>query len=120
MTPFIDARIPVVFGNVDLAGADDALLLDGEQARSPAPGIPAEPLARRSATSHAADCACCLPRSAVGRQLSALFMARARGEVGFFRRVVVVATNPEAQAAVREAVAHDPLASSCFRMSAAA
>jgi hypothetical protein len=35
-----------------------------------------------------------------------MFLARARGEVGFFGRVVVVAS-PAGEAAVREAVAGD-------------
>ena len=130
MALFMDARIPVSFGIADLAD-DDALLLDDEgdppvdvegdlpvddERDLPPRAMPAERLQRQPAPSHASDCACCLPRGAVGRQLAALFMARARGTTGFFRRVVVATSDPAAQAAVREAVAHDPLASACFRM----
>ncbi len=122
MVLFMDARIPVSFGIADLAD-DDALLLDDEGdlpvvviGDLPPRAMPAERLQRQPAPSHASDCTCCLPRGAVGRQLAALFMARARGTTGFFRRVVVATSDPAAQAAVREAVAHDPLASACFRM----
>ncbi len=115
MPLFVDARIPVAFGPAELAGDTDALLFDQDR-ELPARPMPAERLQRQPASSHPADCACCLPRSAVGRQLAALFIARARGTTGFFRRVLVATADPATQAAVREAVAHDPLASSCFRM----
>lgn len=115
MTLFVDARIPVAFASADSAGADDALLLDGDQ-NLPTRGMPAERLQRQLAATHTADCACCLPRGAIGRQLAALFIARARGTTGFFRRVIVVTSDPATQVAVREAVAQDPLASACFRM----
>lgn len=115
MPLFMDARIPVAFGPADIAGDDDALLFDEPRELS-ARAMPAERLARQPTAPHAADCACCLPRGAIGRQLAALFIARGRGATGFFRRVVVTTADPATQAAVREAVAHDPLACTCFRM----
>ncbi|MCW3476830.1 hypothetical protein OL599_19875 [Rhodovastum sp. RN2-1] len=105
----MDARVPVVFGAVGDAGAGDALLIEGD---APAPA--GRTAARFAATAlHVAGCLCCLPRSAAGAALGALFLARARGEVPFFRRVVAVAADTDA---VRAALADDPLAAGRFRL----
>ncbi len=94
-------RIPVVFGGV--AGAGDAVLLENGVGYAGegyvvgfAVGLPG----------HVRGCACCGGRTRVAEVLSGMFLARARGEVGFFGRVVVVAS-PAGEAAVREAVAGD-------------
>ena len=106
-----DARVPVVFAAAELAGAGDALLLDAGQDASAAAGVVMRLPA--AAPGHRIGCACCLPRGAVAEALGRLFLARARGEVGFFRRVVVCV--PDA-AAVREAVLGDRLVAGRYRL----
>ncbi len=112
---FIDARVPVVFGEIGQADPVDALLIEGD---APAPAN--RPVARyergRSAPSHAPGCACCGPRSAVAMALARLFLARARGEVAFFHRVVAVPLDAEGEEAVRAAIQGDPLACARFRV----
>ena len=94
----LDARVPVVFGNHGDAQDGDAVLtgvLDG-------------------ALGHDAGCACCTARTPAAQTLSRLFMQRARGEVAFFRRVLV--DGRDAEAAVRAALASDPVAVARFRL----
>ena len=107
---FVDARVPVVFASIAEAEPDDALLIEGDE---PVPeGRVVVRLADTATPSHAAGCVCCVPRSAVGSALASLFLARGRGEVAFFRRVVAVTADPSA---VRAALHDDPLASGWFR-----
>ena len=108
---FIDARVPVVFGGIEDAGPDDALLLDGDM--EVPEGKVAVRLSAGSAPAHATGCVCCVPRSAAGSALAGLFLARGRGTVTFFRRVVAVT---EDRAAVVEAIENDMLASGWFRV----
>src|SRR5271166_1568978 len=94
----IDARVPVVFGDMAAAGPDGGLLIEGD-----APAPPGRAVARFASGPlrwHAAGCACCLPRAAAAAALGRLYLARARGEVVFFRRVIAVVNDP---AAVRAA-----------------
>ena len=108
---FIDARVPVVFGLVADAGPDDALLIEGD---APAPdGLVVARLADAPLAGHAALCVCCLPRSAAGSALASLFLARGRGDVAFFRRVIAVTDDPSA---IRAALEDDILAASWFRI----
>jgi hypothetical protein len=107
---FIDARVPVLFGTVEDAGPDDALLIDGDM-EAPAGRVVAR-LSGDGATAHVAGCVCCVPRSAAGSALAGLFLARGRGDVAFFRRVVAVTQDREA---IFDAVANDMLASGWFR-----
>jgi hypothetical protein len=90
-----DARVELLFGPASLAGPGDAVL-----------AAPAE------SGLHPAGCACCVGRGALATALGRLFMARARGEVAFFRRVVVTG----ADAATRAALAADSLVSARFRL----
>lgn len=99
MTRMFDARVPVAFGPLSEAGDGDAVLAGPF---GPAPG-------------HSAGCACCAPRAPAAEALSRLFTQRARGEVAFFRRVLVVADEADASA-VRTALASDPVASARFRL----
>jgi hypothetical protein len=106
-----DARLPVVFGEVAAAGPDDGLLIEGD-----APAPPGRAVARFAAGPrpwHAMGCACCVPRAAAAAALGRLYLARARGEVAFFHRVVAVVSDP---AAVRAALAEDTLAAGRFRV----
>jgi hypothetical protein len=108
----MDARIPVFLGPDAVSAPDAAFLLDGER---PAPEgavvahfIPG--LAR-----HGTGCACCVARGAAGEALGRLFLLRARGEVSFFRAVVVVC-DEAGRAEVLAALAADPVVSARFRL----
>jgi len=109
----LDARLPVRFGSVEEASADEALLIEGNL---PAPtSRAAERFTISANTSHPAGCACCAPRSSAAQALARLFLARARGDAPFFREVLVV-TGTMGEAAVRAALESDPLASAWFRL----
>lgn len=85
-----DSRIPVMFANpaqvAALLRADDALLAEGGLA------VPTGGLVGRFSlgAAHVLGCNCCAGRSAPAQALAALFLARARGEGLFFRRVIAV------------------------------
>jgi hypothetical protein len=111
MTDVADARVPVVFAAAELAGAEDALLLDAGQDAGGAAGVVMR--LPRAAIGHRIGCACCVPRGAAAEALGRLFLARARGEVGFFRRVVVCVADA---ASVREAVLGDRLVAGRYRL----
>ena len=99
-----DARVPVLIGGGQEAGADDAVLTEGNgDARWAA------------ATEHRAGCACCVPRGAVAEALTGLFLARVRGEVPFFRRVIIVPHDEAGAQAVGAALRDDPFVSARFR-----
>jgi len=106
----IDARIPVRLGELADAGEGDALLLSSGV---PPPGWPAEVMSP-GAPGHAAGCLCCQPRNAAAQALGALFLRRARGEVGWFRRVLAV-IGPAEAAMVHDALETDPLVVARFR-----
>ena len=108
----IDARIPVRIGGLADAGEGDALLLSSGM---PPPGWPAEVMPH-GAPGHAAGCLCCQPRNAAAQALGALFLRRARGEVGWFRGVLAV-VGPVEAAMVHAALEADPLTSARFRPS---
>jgi hypothetical protein len=105
-----DTRVPVVFGSIESAGPDDALLFEG--AVRPWAGAVAQ---FEPSTDHAAGCVCCAPRKGAGVALGWLLHARARAQVPHFRRVVVVTRSDAGRAGVEAALATDPLASVCFR-----
>ena len=96
----IDARIPVRFGPAATAGPEEAVLAEGVDFASGLVG-------------HAPDCSCCVARSGAARALAELFQRRARGEVPFFRGVLV----DGGEAEVRQALEADPLAAAWFRVS---
>ena len=106
MTLMFDARVPVVFGNCRDAQEGDVVLagvLDGSPGHDvvDAPG-------------HAAGCACCVARTPAAQALGRLFLQRVRGEVAFFRRVLV--EGQALEAAVRAALRSDPVAAARFRL----
>ncbi len=87
----IDPRIPVVFVGAAQAAnmllADDAVLIeDGLQIAC------AGPIGRFTlgTVAHMLGCRCCAGRTAPAQALTALFVARARGEGLFFKRVIAV------------------------------
>jgi len=67
---------------------------------------------------HVVGCACCGGRTKVAEVLGDMFLARARGEAGFFSRVVVVASEA-GKKAVRRALAEDVVAQARFFEAAA-
>lgn len=118
MTLFMDARVPVRFAAPDQpgdqAGPEDALLIEGD-----APAPPGHAMARfvlPEKPAHPIGCACCLPRGPVAEALTKLFLARVRGEVAFFRAVVALPASAAGAAAIRAALADDPLVSARFRL----
>ena len=112
MGRLVDARVEVVCGPVAAWRPGDALLVEGEQPVPP--GAPVARLQLPARPPHPAGCACCVPRSPAADALSRLFLARARGEMPFFRRVLVVGS-AVAEAAVRQALAQDPVLLARFR-----
>ncbi len=107
-----DARIPLILGRPDRAAAGDALLAEGDHPAAAACFTPA------ISSGHGAGCACCASRNAAGRALAALLQDRARGTVPFFRRVVAFTLTQAGRREVEVALESDPVASSCFRLTA--
>ncbi len=97
MALMVDARIGVVFGRASERQEGDVVLSGG-----------------LDDTGHPAGCACCLSRTVAADALSRLFLQRARGEVAFFRRVLVDADDVGNEA-VRAALRSDPLVCARFR-----
>jgi hypothetical protein len=114
MPLFVDARVPVRFGSVSDAAHGSALLIEGD---TPAPdGVAVARFTGAAASGpHPPGCPCCIARSPAAVALAALFLARARGEVGFFRTVLAVCRTPAGEAAVRAALESDPLVIAWFR-----
>ncbi len=86
-----DPRIPVVFVGAAQAAsmlrADDAVLVENNLMIE-FPG----PIGHFTlgTTAHVIGCRCCAGRAAPAQALTAMFLARARGEGIFFRRVIAV------------------------------
>jgi hypothetical protein len=103
----IDARLPVRFAPLHTRRPDEAVLTDG--AAAPAPSARFMP----AGGAHGAGCACCVPRSGAATALATLFRERAVGGPAFAGVLAVVGAAGEA--AVRAALAADPLVSARFR-----
>lgn len=102
MTVFVDARIPVVVGSAASAADDDVVLIEGRD-------FVFSPVA------HPVGCACCVARGPLAEAFSRLFLARVRGEIAYFRRVLAVTTTADGRKAVLDALAEDPMVSARFR-----
>lgn len=102
-------RIGVRFGGV--AGPEDAVLVEGGGTAGAAAVV--ERFRLVVDPMHGVGCACCAPRGPAAVALGRLFLARARGEVGWFSRVVVMASDAGA-AAVRAALAEDAVVMARF------
>lgn len=118
---FVDARVPVRFGRAEDAGPEDAVLVEGDGAPVPGRAVAwfrpgAGGAGAGGAGAHAPGCACCLPRGAAAEALTRLFLDRVRGRVPQFRAVLAAVSGAEGEAAVRDAVASDPLVSGRFRL----
>lgn len=110
-----DDRVPVRFGVAAAAAPDEAVLVEGDAV------VPnGLPVARfrltPGLTGHPVGCACCTPRGPVADALGRLFLARARGEVAFFRSVVAMVATPAGEAAVRRALAAEQVSAGRFRL----
>jgi hypothetical protein len=125
MTDADDGRVGVRFGAASDAGPEEALLIEGDapgagdapSGRSMPAGRPAVArfaLPVRNAT-HPLGCVCCAPRGPVAEALGRLFLARARGELAWFRCVVAVTRSAAGADAVRAALAADVVTAARFR-----
>ncbi len=113
-----DSRIPVHFNGAETATTDDAIAGDGtgggtgdgigDGVGATPPGVTFYPLqpGPPGLAGHAPGCPCCAPRSAATRALTALFHARARGEIASFRRLFI-AVEAARVGPLREAFAED-------------
>ena len=101
-----DARILITF-----TGAAPAYLLEGENQAPPGAYS-----ARFSlpTTAHFAGCACCTPQSPAAQALALLFRARATGAAPWFTTLAIRAS-PAGQAAIRAALAQDPMVAARYR-----
>jgi hypothetical protein len=111
MVALCDDRLPVRFGAPE---ADEAVLAEGSDFVDPRRPVERFRVAP-SLAGHALACACCVPRGPAAEALGRLFLARARGEVAWFRSVAVLAT-AGGEAAVRAALAEDRIAAARFRL----
>lgn len=112
MTWSVDARVPVVLAGFSEVGEGDAVLIES----APAATGGAQESFLPVAGGHVAGCACCVARGPAAVALDRLFQRRARGEVEFFRRVVVVTATAEGELEVWSALRNDPVASARFRL----
>ncbi len=112
MNQTADERVPVRFG---APAADEAVLIEGVAGAPTGRAVAWFRLAPGLA-GHFPGCACCVPRGPVAEALGRLFLARARGEVAWFRAVAVLAT-PAGEAAVRAALAGDQIAAARYFLS---
>ena len=115
MVQSADDRVPVRFGSVDAAGPDDALLIE-DDAPTPAERAVARFRLVPGVFGHPVGCACCTPRGPVAEALGRMFLARARGEVAYFRSVVAVIATSRGEAAVRAALADDQVCAGRFHL----
>lgn len=99
-------RLDVFFGE---PGPDDAQLREGRGVDAPGQVF--------FTAGHRAGCACCGGRTGAGIALQRLLHARARGECVFFSRVAVRTQSAQGRNDVLRALADDPLAATCFRLS---
>lgn len=115
MPPILDARIPVRFARC-AEGAGESAWLAQDGVAVPG-GVPVVWFRLPpSSLGNPWGCACCVPRGPVAEALGRLFLARARGEMAFFRNVRVVTRDAAGEAAVRDALAHDPVLSARYRL----
>ena len=88
---YADPRIPVVFVGATQAAsmlrADDAVLVEDGLLIGCHRPVGHFTL---GTTAHVIGCRCCAGRAAPAQALTAMFLARARGEGIFFRRVIAV------------------------------
>lgn len=107
----MDARIPLLFARpADPLPAETAVVVEGHAADFPGAAAIVRVTPRAAGL---ARCACCAPRHQIAQALAKLFFARARGEVAFFRQVVVIGPD---ETAIRAAVADDVVTAARYRI----
>ena len=123
-----DSRIPVLFATLtDLNTGDqplcpgDALLLALDATAPAVPGLAERVVMRLPArqSRHPRGCNCCVPQTAAMQAMAVLFHRRARGEVAFFRRLVV-ALDPAPASLLRAAMSEDRFVAARYRDATAA
>ncbi len=107
----IDARIPLRFGNLADRTTTDAVLTDGSAGSMDGPS--AQFSVREM--DHPAGCACCRPQTAAAAALAGLFRTRAVTPGAAFASVLAV-VSAAGEAAVRDALASDPVVSARYRL----
>ena len=115
MSRFLDARVPVRFAVPAQPGADTAWLVQ-DDAPAPAGASVARFRLPPAEAGHPVDCRCCVPRGPVAEALSRLFLARARGEVAFFRAVIALPSDAAGAETIKAALAADPVLMARFRL----
>ena len=121
MPPRMDAddRVTLIFGQLADARPGDAVLYDGARGDAvPSKDVPVASFApdttRNTLIDHSIGCRCCGGRDPAALALAGLFLARARGEVGYFSRVVVDVGDVSL---VRAMLEHDLFVRARFRLS---
>jgi hypothetical protein len=113
---WLDARIPVhILAPESLA---EALTADPDAAALVEAGValPEGALAESfPAPPHPVGCTCCIARSVAAAAFDRLFLARVKGEVRFFTRVVAASSTAEGAAAIAAALADDPVVPMRYR-----
>jgi len=109
-----DARIPVVLGDLASAVPLDAVIMEGDALPAGRFGLVFRPALHDAAV----GCACCAPRGALATAIGEMFVARAKGLVPPFGRVIAATETPGGRHAVVAAVTEDPVCSVRFRISA--
>jgi hypothetical protein len=113
MNPQPDPRIPILFGGHP--GPTDALLVESGQ---PAPKS-AYAVTFTLTPTHPSGCTCCTPRGPAADALAALFQARARATAPYFTRIIAL-TSPAGESALRDALSHDLVTRSRYRLGVSA
>jgi len=114
MNPPADPRIPILFGAQP--GPTDAILVESGQPTPETAYAVTFTLAPTTA-GHPYGCTCCTPRGPAADALSAMFQARARATAPFFTRIIAL-TSPTGETAIRDALAHDLMTRSRYRLGA--
>ena len=114
-----DDRVTLNFGRLADAGPGDAVLYDGARGVAALPvGVPMAKFVPdntcNTLINHSIGCNCCGGRDQAALALAGLFMARARGEVEYFSRVVGDVGDVSLVRAVLE---HDLFVRARFRLS---
>lgn len=111
----LDARLPLRFiASPAERRAEEAVITDGDATFPDAVAL-ARFRPARGLAAHRIGCVCCIPRGPAAEALSRLFLARARGEVAFFRGVAVLAETEAGAAAIRAVLSGDVTVAARFR-----
>ncbi len=118
-----DPRIEIVFTLECPRGAQEAVMversgLSSDDGSRAGPGTTYFSVQEQERKGHTYGCLCCTPRDPVAAALNRLFLARAKGEMAWFTRVVALVQTVPGRLAVTQAIASDPLVAARFRLAA--